>query len=203
MTTNIESVTVLRTPSGVLLKALKAALVCASNDQTKPHLYGALLETGKTNGRLVSTNGHTLAKIDFDADTVLIGSSYLLERSSIEDALKVFKDTKKTAKFYAAIRQNGSDLTLEIYNKSMPLVVAKSFTFPPYASVIPELGTVGIGSIIGIGSSYLADVASVSLALGATAIKITPFTCDRSPMRFECQSPGVAEAVIVVMPIRI
>jgi hypothetical protein len=203
MTTNIESVTVLRTTSGVILKALKASLVCASNDQTKPHLYGALLETGKTNGRIVSTNGHTLAKIDFDANPVLIGSSYLLERPSIEDAIKIFKDTKKTANFDATIRQVGADLSLTILDKTMPLVVAKSFTFPPYASVIPELGAVGIGTIIGIATTYMADVASVSIALGATAIKITPFTGDRMPMRFECQSLGVGEAVIVVMPTRV
>lgn len=114
-------------------KALRVALVVASEDETRQHLSAVLFELGKRL-RVVATDGHRLVRVDGAADlapgpelTVMVprrAAAHLL-RLPAEDGATL---TLSVGKAHVFFRLLGTEMTCRLPDA----------VFPPYEQVIPK-----------------------------------------------------------------
>mgnify|MGYP000057652377 CR=1 FL=1 len=124
--------TFVATDAGALLGMLRATQHSICSDETRFHLNGVLFESNGTTARMVSTDGHRLAKADRTlagpalSSGVIIPRKGVLELRKLLDGAKAIEIAVKLPYFFA--RRDGSVLAVKLINAQ----------FPPYEQVIPK-----------------------------------------------------------------
>ena len=206
----------------VLLAALQHAAKHASQDFTRPHIAGALIEIRCGKLVLVSTDGHRLLKATINAATDLAPDAVvtlLAAHSSIIQLVSALKcHAKADPSMLAVVDATSSLLTLTTMGHGQTTCVqAVQEQFPPYAKVIPahaitgradgdnDAGPSGCGMPHGVEASYLADAAMACAAI-APGSKHKPVRIvvggALNPLSFYAENED-ATCLVVVMTVRI
>ena len=135
-----------RVDAAVLREALDKVAPTISQDSTRSHLNGALLEVGGGLLRAVSTDGHRLTKVDRVAATTFSTKGFILPLPGVQELLKflpaLIGKSKKGAAVKADVevalsgdehfhwRKPGGDV---VYTQKL-----EQAQFPPYDQVIPR-----------------------------------------------------------------
>lgn len=130
--------------------ALRAALGvenAASEDDTRPHLHGVLLEIGPGHVRAVATDGHRIAKIQRPTEIERHGgasvglTTMLLPVSGVAQWLRALPRKDETVEIACAMPAKGAKdralAALLIGPTSIVTVIETAYAFPPYEKVIP------------------------------------------------------------------
>jgi len=209
---------------GTIHGALKAVLATASADETRPHLCGVLVEIKASTSarlatmRLVTTDGHRLTRLDVSlpTDSNPVDSSVMLPTASVVSLLKALSPKKANANHPIELelipgepRQPSTVRFTNLIDGSSTAfrTTDPDYTFPPYDKVIPakreQAENEGTNSI-GLNARYLADLAVVANFASSDkhgGVRLT-VAGDRDPVRVDMTN-GTAEAVVVIMPMRI
>lgn len=140
-----------------------------SNDEARPHLCGALLESDGKVIRMVTTDGHRLSKAEHLAEGTekLLRANWLVPARGVSEIRRLLDDTKAEkssentlAKLGIAeshgflfLRRSGVQLSIKISDEQ----------FPPYSKVIPQ--NKGKRAIVGR-AAFLDAVRRISLISG-------------------------------------
>lgn len=117
-------------PAEALADIIAKTLHSCSNDETRYHLNGVLLESADGILRGVSTDGHRLSKVERKCDGLALPASLLVPRKALAEIAKLLGDkTVEVAATSAYVFVRAGGVTL-----SAKLIEAQ---FPPYAQVIP------------------------------------------------------------------
>jgi DNA polymerase III sliding clamp (beta) subunit (PCNA family) len=200
---------------GVLKELLKRALVCASEDDTRPHLSMLHLEVKEGKLWVTATNGHTLCRLsackilsalDISDGSVNISAADAREMVRLLPKAKIrtqFKGTtSEKREMLDALPWTLTDASVE--GDGVSIKVSNVDVTPlPYDAVTPkyaEDAEQGKGPI-GLASHYLADVGAVFDGRG---VKVLRSADDKSPVLFQGEDKtfGIS-GLMVVMPVRI
>lgn len=189
--------------SDLMFRALSAAKVWASTDETRPHLHSVLVEISGSRVRFVATNGHGLFKMDVFGRESSGSQQLLITRASIDAALGTLRPVKSAKKSIpVTLSCDASSVTaarLDVAGTLVPMRLAGE-DFPPYLRVIPSGERKGIeGGALGIAATYLS-------ALGQTfddaPVTLSTFGDKLDPMVWTGKVCG-EDASVVLMPCRI
>lgn len=196
----------------LLRDLLKAHIVCASKDVTRPYINGVAIMMDAPHVVMVSTDGHRLLMSKTsDAQCSETGEhrTHIIPVESCKSILSAIKA--------ANVPKGMTDMeaTLEHANKKWALTLFGMRTehrgdvnevFPPYKQVIPDHSACEEPCrAIGIEASYVADAADAFLPMpnGARGIKMT-WGGEFDAVRFDADRPHLKlEQTYVVMPMRI
>jgi DNA polymerase-3 subunit beta len=112
-----------------------------SNDETRPHLAGALLEGDAKNVRMVTTDGHRLCKAEYKHGQKGLSFSMLVPGKGVAELRRLVDEvkgegTKDEAKGIGVVSTGGNVFFRRgEVNLSVKLTEEQ---FPPYARVIPK-----------------------------------------------------------------
>jgi hypothetical protein len=185
--------------TSVFVANLKAALLAASDDFTRPHLHCVRIELAKGGLRYVATNGHW---VWIHEDVARVQSengpeAFLL---SVPDAKKVLRaiDTRKVARDVPVIVDTAART---IGQPGTPVsFVPVDATFPPYAHICPAESGVGERINASLSSDYIADVAAAFALVGGKGVIIAAGATDLDPVVFT--SDHAPNALVILMPFR-
>lgn len=124
-------------PSALVLELVQKTSAAMSQDETRPHLAGALFEGDGKILRMVTTDGHRLTKAERKIDgSGMLHFSMLVPLKGVSELKRLAEDAEGaigigTDGSHAFFRREGAEITL----MSVKLVEA---AFPPYEQVIPR-----------------------------------------------------------------
>lgn len=124
-------------PSALVLELVQKTSAAMSQDETRPHLAGALFEGDGKILRMVTTDGHRLTKAERKIDgSGMLHFSMLVPLKGVSELKRLAEDAEGaigigTDGSHAFFRREGAEVTL----MSVKLVEA---AFPPYEQVIPR-----------------------------------------------------------------
>lgn len=128
-------------PSGMVLELVQKTSAAMSQDETRPHLAGALFEGDGKILRMVTTDGHRLTKAERKLDgSGMLHFSMLVPLKGVSELKRLAEDSEGaigigTDGSHAFFRREGSESEAGATLMSVKLVEA---AFPPYEQVIPR-----------------------------------------------------------------
>jgi len=193
-----------------IVSNLKAALLAASEDTTRPHIACVRLELSAGVARFVSTNGHWLwvnechfaeiAGVD-DKGKRILGTSDATMHVSVDDVRRILKSLEKGKKAESwdvgiDTGGNASQLGRSISFKALDV------TFPPYAQVIPAV-VVASSEVTTFDPTYIADITAAFLEV-ANNPKKCGITIEASGGALDpaVWTSDASSALVVLMPYR-
>ncbi len=175
-----------------LYEMLEKTAFAVSTDETRYNINGVLVETtesatekGKSDLRLVATDGHRLAMIDRPADGISLKNGVIVPRKGIQELKKLLEDNEGAAN----LQIHEGFLTVQSGAVTMGVRLVDG-QFPDYKQVVPsETKTTAVASR----NSLLAAVKRVSLMTTdkSRAIKFRLFD---SELTVSSSSPEYGEA---------
>lgn len=202
-----------------LVGNLKAALLAACEDQTRPHLACVRLELAKSRARFVATNGHWLWMNEIQAECIIgvdeKGREVLDEKTSavlhlpIAEVAKMHRaiNLKKAFKDHEVLLDTEARVLVQ---DGQPGVVFSTadVQFPPYGQIVPQLSLEGSRLACGADAAYLEAIARAFafawLEKPSEAVRSPPVlvhnvaSSQRGPIVMTSQK--VPHAVAVLMP---
>ena len=147
-----------------LARAIGNALICASTDPTMPMLCAVRFEWDGTRARIVATDRYRLLIEDVTpADDVdhsgIEPFHFLLGRADAKAALTAIKANKFAQP--ELVYDGGEAVEFRSYPNSVRYQTVQA-TFPPYESLIPELGTEKPTDRIAFNPQFLADLGKIT-----------------------------------------
>lgn len=170
----------------VLAAALKAVRAFVTKDSTRAFTIGNVLaEIVPTGVKLTATDGHTLCSVTVRGETTGSGSARLTP-IAVDTVLLAAKAAKGRVL---------AEITLED--------CTSEGTFPRYEQVMPKRVEQAKGTLVhGFNGEYLARIGAVQKALKADSARCQLGKDAFAPLRADIVG-GIAEAVVIIMPVRL
>jgi hypothetical protein len=189
---------------------LKAMLLNASKDETRPHLGCIRFEPAA--GRMITTDGHCLAMVGLH--TKHESAAFELPANALTTAIAGARRNvvrlvvgSNHVEVYAAPKLNYSWETEWLMVGRVPIRDMEEQPFPPWAAVVPAVhNDVTQFNHIGFDTTYIMRVEAMQKALSARGVRLQLEPgegVELSPMRFDVCTEEVAEAYVIVMPMRV
>jgi DNA polymerase-3 subunit beta len=123
-------------PADTLARLIESTHFAVSTDETRLHLSSALFEVEKDLLRMVSTDGHRLAKMEVKCSGVTPIETMLIPRKGVTELQKLLGNTDKVL-----LRKEGLLLFVSFDDDITFTVKLVDAQFPPYQQVIPTGST--------------------------------------------------------------
>ena len=182
---------------------IKAALVCASNEETRYYLKGVYFEKRGTIMRMVSTDGHRLycATQNLDFDYCENGPDFgtILPLADLKKALTgVTKNVDKIICGFSYIDGRPDEIRNATVN--MVNMTPVDGTYPDFTRVLPSKDAVTKNELAQFNAAYLGDMAKIAKILGHHGNSVHVQHCGASPaiITFGIRS----DVVCLLMPLR-
>lgn len=182
-----------------LKAALKAALLFASKDITRPHLCGAHFKLTADRLTITSTDGHTLARVKIPARAGA-DAEFTVAREALERLIKVLPRAGNTTLTpQAMVSPEGY---VGVAHRHAGVLEPLEGLFPNADKVIPAHGRDCLGAVpVGVDPKYLARVGKAASLLGIDSLRMQTAK-ELDPIRFDGGADGV-ELLAIVMPRRL
>jgi DNA polymerase III subunit beta len=122
-----------------LLDLIRYTVFSISEDETRAHLNGALLEWKACVARMVSTDGHRLSKVEVPV-TSTPDFRWLLSLRTVQEIQRLCKAAVKANEDASVnLSQSGSQACFQLSDTRLTARLVDA-QFPPYEQVIPQAG---------------------------------------------------------------